>query len=60
MGCNKSKELKLGIKTELEHAHLFPKNLQKSMAEKIARDHLKESPCYYRELTKMERRLRHG
>ena len=58
MKCNK-KELLKGVKIEMEHSHLFPKNLQKSMAEKIACDHLKESPKYYKELIKMEKRL-HG
>jgi hypothetical protein len=52
-----SKELKAGIKTELEHAHLFPKNLQKTMAERIARlyppiNHLKEDKNYYTKLKK--------
>lgn len=36
------KQLKMGKKVEMEHAHLFPKNLRKSMAERIAKDHLKE------------------
>ena len=34
-------QLKQGIKVEMEHAHLFPKNLRKYMAEKIARDSVK-------------------
>jgi hypothetical protein len=43
----------------MEHAKLFPKNLQKSMATRIAKDHLKEFPKYYSEgLIKMERRLK--
>ena len=46
------KGLKEGIKIELEHAHLFPKNLQKIMAERIAKDHLKEDPKYYTKLKK--------
>lgn len=43
----KPKELKIGRKIELEHAHLFPKNLRKTMADRIAKDHLKEFPNYY-------------
>jgi len=53
-----SKQLKAGTKVEMEHAHLFPKNLRKSMAERIARDHLKESPNYYKALKKMEKSLK--
>jgi len=64
MKCNKVKELKLGRKIELEHAHLFPKKIQKKMATKIAKDHIKEFPCYYskglipleKKLTKLNRR----
>ena len=51
-------ELKLGKKIEMEHAHLFPKNQQRHMAEMIAKDHLKESLCYYKELVKMEKKLK--
>ena len=58
MGCDFKKELVKGIKIESEHSHLFPKNLQKSMAERIAKDHLKESPCYYKELIKLEKKLK--
>jgi len=58
MKCNKSSQLKLGIKTEMEHAHLFPKSKQKIMAKKIACDHLKESPRYYSELIKLENKLK--
>jgi len=54
MKCNREKQLKLGIKTEMEHAHLFPKPKQKIMARKIAEDHLKEDSCYYLKLIKME------
>jgi len=58
MVCNKKKELKLGIGIEMEHAHLFPKSKQKSMAEKIAKDHIKEFSCYYSEgLIPLEKRL---
>lgn len=45
-------QLKLGVKTEMEHAHLFPKNLQKTIATKIAKDHLKEDKNYYTKLMK--------
>ena len=46
-------QLKQGIKIELEHAHLFPKNLRKYMVEKIARDHLKEDSKYYSKLKRV-------
>lgn len=59
MKCDYRKELKIGIKTEMEHAHLFPKSKRKFMAKKIAKDHLKEFPCYYSKgLIPMERRLK--
>jgi len=45
-------QLKIGKKVEMEHAHLFPKNLQKSMAERIAKDHIKEDKKYYTKLKK--------
>jgi hypothetical protein len=51
-------QLKIGTKIELEHAHLFPKNLQESIAKRIAADHLKESPDYYKQLIKMEKKLK--
>jgi hypothetical protein len=41
----------------MEHAHLFPKNLRKTMAEKIAKDHIKEFPGYYPALIKMEKKF---
>jgi hypothetical protein len=47
-----TEQLKKGIKTEMEHAHLFPKNLRKTMATRIAKDHLKEDPKYYTKLAK--------
>jgi len=57
--CNKKKELKIGTKAEMEHAKLFPKNLQLSMAKRIAKDHIKEFPCYYSKgLIPLERRLK--
>jgi len=59
MKCNRNKELKIGTKTELEHAHLFPKKIQKQMAKKIAKDHIKEFPCYYTKgLLIMEKKLK--
>lgn len=55
-------ELKKGIKVEMEHSHLFPQNLKRTMAEKIAKDHIKEFPKYYSKgLLPMEKSLsRHG
>jgi hypothetical protein len=47
-----SKELAKGIKVEMEHAHNFPKNLQKSIAEKIAKDHIREDKKYYDKLAR--------
>lgn len=47
-----SKELAKGIKVEMEHKNLFPKNLQKTMAEKIAKNHLDEDKNYYKKLKK--------
>jgi hypothetical protein len=60
MKCNYKQQLKLGKKVEMEHAHLFPKKVQKQMTTKIAKDHIKESPCYYKELMKMETKLKRG
>lgn len=48
--CNFSSQLKLGKKIEMEH------HLGKKMAIKIAKDHLKEDPCYYNHLIKMEKK----
>lgn len=59
MECNKKKELKIGTKIEMEHSKLFPKNLQSSMAKRIAKDHIKEFPCYYSKgLIQLEKKLR--
>lgn len=59
MKCNKEKELKIGMKIEMEHAKLFPKNLRKSMVRAIAKDHISELPCYYSKgIIPMEKRLR--
>lgn len=43
-------QLKLGIKTEMEHT------TNKTIARKIAMDHLKEDPKYYSKLRKMEKK----
>jgi hypothetical protein len=57
--CNKKKELKIGTKIEMEHSKIFPKNLQSSLAKKIAADHIKEFPCYYSKgLIPLEKKLR--
>ena len=59
MKCNLNKEIRLGSKIELEHKSLFPKHLQKSMARKIAINHIKEFPCYYSKgLIPMEKKLK--
>lgn len=59
MRCNRRKELKIGRKIEMEHAHLFPKQLRTKMASKIAKDHIKEFPCYYSKgLVQMEKMLK--
>jgi len=47
-----NKQLNLGAKIELEHTK------SKNRARKIAEDHLRESPYYYIELKKMERKLK--
>jgi len=44
-------QLKLGIKFEMEHTN------DKSIASKIALDHLNESPYYYQKLSEMEKEL---
>ena len=57
--CKKKSELKIGTKIEMEHAKLFPKNLRLAMAQRIAKDHIKEYPCYYSKgLIPLERKLR--
>jgi len=53
-GCSFKRQLKLGIKTEKEHSHLFSPSKRKKMIRKIALDHIKENPCYYSELKKMK------
>ena len=58
MKCNLKKELKLGTKIEMEHKSLFKKEDQKIMAQKIAKQHIKEFPCYYSKgLIPMEHKL---
>jgi hypothetical protein len=44
-----SRQLKMGIKVELEHTN------SKKIAKQIAKDHLSEIPDYYTRLKKMER-----
>lgn len=44
-------QLKAGIKFELEHT------TSRKVAKQIVKAHLKESPLYYKELTKMEKKL---
>jgi hypothetical protein len=46
------RQLAIGTKIEMEH------HLGKSMAKKIASDHIHEFPTYYKELIKMERKLK--
>lgn len=59
--CSISKELKIGKRIEMEHAHLFPKAIRNKMAVKIAKDHIAEFPCYYSKgLIPMERKLKQG
>ena len=61
MKCNFKKELEIGKKIELEHAHNFPKNLRNKVAEEIARDHINEYNCYYTKgLIPMEKKLKHA
>ena len=56
---NRKKEMAIGRKIEMEHSSLFPKNLQKRMAGKIAGQHIEEFPQYYTKgLLPMEKRLR--
>jgi hypothetical protein len=45
------KWLEYGVKVEMEHT------CDKKKAERVAMDHLEESPFYYRELSKMEKKL---
>jgi len=53
MKCLFRKELRLGREIEMEHG------LGRKMALKIAKDHLKEFPCYYTKgLIPMEKKLK--
>jgi hypothetical protein len=45
------RQLSIGTKVEMEHTN------SKRIAQRIAMDHLTEYPDYYKELTKMERKL---
>lgn len=47
-----AKELKMGIKVELEHG------MDKPQAEKIAKDHLRENPTYYSDLKKCQSKIK--
>jgi len=51
MKYNKT-QIKMGVKIEMEHT----KN--KTIAEKIAKDHLREFPDYYTHLIRMENKLK--
>jgi len=44
-------QLKVGTKVEMEHTN------NKTLAQRIAMDHLTEYPDYYKELKKMESKL---
>lgn len=46
------KQLALGTKIEMEHTN------NRRIAKQISKDHLVEHPNYYRELIKMENRLK--
>lgn len=46
------RQLRIGTKIEMEHTR------SRKMAERIAKQHLMESPNYYIELKRMEKRLR--
>lgn len=50
---NFKRELAAGIKVELEHTkHIRSKAKARKVAERIARDHLRETPSYYQKLKK--------
>lgn len=56
------RELIRGTKVEMEHADTIKKYLKKgtsvkTVAMNIAKDHLKESPDYYKKLYRMEKKL---
>lgn len=52
MKCNKHNQLYVGQKIEMEH------HLGKKMALKIAKDHVREDPCYYSHLLAMEKKYK--
>lgn len=63
MATINKKQLQRGTKVEMEHASTIKKFAKfgtsvRSVARQIARDHLIESPDYYKELSKMERKLK--
>ena len=51
VGYNKA-QLKMGTRIELEHTK------SKKLAERIAKDHLREHPEYYKYLAKMKKKLK--
>ena len=51
------KALAKGINVEKEHVGNLKDPKKKAIASDIAKDHLKESPEYYNELEKMEKKL---
>jgi hypothetical protein len=62
MGYTK-RDLEKGTKMEYEHAQTIKKYMKKgtsvkAVAKSIAQDHLEEHPDYYRELSKMEKKLK--
>jgi hypothetical protein len=57
------RDLEKGTKMEYEHAQTIKKYMKKgtsvkAVAKSIAQDHLEEHPGYYRELSKMEKKLK--
>ncbi len=58
-----TRDLDLGTKLEMEHKGTIKKFTRKgvrikSVARSIAKDHLEEHPRYYKELKKMEKKLK--
>ncbi len=57
------RDLEKATKMEYEHAQTIKKYMKKgtsvkAVAQSIAQDHLEEHPDYYRELSKMEKKLK--
>lgn len=57
------RELARGTKIEMEHKKTIKKFIKpgtsiKTVARSIAKDHLEESPNYYKELSKLEKKLK--